>query len=557
MFNSSFSSQPSSSKPAEQKRFRLLRNFSLVSLSGFVLTTSLLAVLYRKQAVRNTVISTEESNVALTQVLSNTLWPEYGDFLTSTQSLSTEALLAAEESRQLQETIVTQLEGLSVVKVKIFDLEGRTVFSTDPKQIGIVKKESAGLSAALSGNVLSQLGHRDTFRSLESVTLEDRHLLSSYIPIRTGGATGEIKGVFEVYTDVTPALLRIRLIQRNSILYSMLLLSTLYGVLITFVRKADRLISSQYQHVEASEVRYRKQSEALETALSDLKRTQTQMIHSEKMSGLGQMMAGVAHEINNPVNFIHGNLAHVDTYVQDVLKHLELYEATYPEPPAKIQVQAEDLEIDFVREDLDKTLASMKLGTERIREIVLSLRIFSRLDESECKYADIHEGIESTLMILRHRLQAAPNRPEIRIVRDYDELPRVECYAGQLNQVFMNLLVNAIDALEDSPDILEPQIVIRTERRVGGASPSGNRTILVSITNKGPAMPVDVKDRIFEPFFTTKEVGKGTGMGLAICHQLITEKHKGKIECFSDEERGTEFVLEIPIKIAKTTSDCS
>ena len=541
MFNSFFSSQPSSNKPAEQKRFRLLRNFSLVSLSGFVLTTGLLAVLYRKQAVRNTVISTEESNVALTQVLSNTLWPEYGDFLTSTQSLSTESLLAAEESRQLQETIVTQLEGLSVVKVKIFDLEGRTVFSTDPEQIGIVKKESAGLSAALSGNVLSQLGHRDTFRSLASVTLEDRHLLSSYIPIRTGGSTGEIKGVFEVYTDVTPALLRIRSIQRNSILYSMLLLSSLYGVLITFVRKADRLISDQYHHVQASEARYRNQSEELEAVLSDLKRTQTQMIHSEKMSGLGQMVAGVAHEINNPVNFVHGNLSHVGAYVHDILSHLRLYETMYPDPPAEIQTQAEDLDIDFVQEDLYKTLSSMKLGTERIQEIVLSLRTFSRLDESERKYADIHEGIESTLMILKHRLKAAYNHPEIRIVRDYDKLPKVECYPGQLNQVFMNLLANAIDALEDSPEILEPQIVIRTERR--------GRTVSISIANKGLAMPVDVKDRIFEPFFTTKEVGKGTGMGLAICHQLITEKHKGKIECFSDEERGTEFVIEIPIEI--------
>ena len=484
-------------------------------------------------------ISTEESNVALTQVLSNTLWPEYKDFLISTESLSTQALVEAKETQEIQVAIAEQLAGLSVLKIKIYDLEGRTVFSTDPSQIGSVKKDSVGLSTALAGDVISQVDHRDTFTSIDYSVLEERDLLSSYIPIRSSEAASNIEGVIEVYTDVTPALARIRAVQRNSFLYSALILAVLYGVLITFVRKADRLISEQYQQVQASEANYKQQSEEIASVLADLKRTQAQMLHSEKMSGLGQMVAGVAHEINNPVNFIYGNLEHVDSYIRDIFSYLDLYEACNFQLPNDLQAQAEDLEIDFVREDLGKTLASMKLGTNRIRDIVLSLRTFSRLDEADRKHVDLHEGIESTLTLLQHRLKAKSDRAAIDIVRDYDQLPEVECYAGQINQVFMNILANAIDVLEETPARLERNITIRTEARPN--------SVIVGIANSGPAIPQKIRDKIFDPFFTTKKIGKGTGMGLAICHQLITENHKGKLECFSSDEVGTEFVVEIPL----------
>ena len=535
-----------SKKTAPKARFRLLRNFSIISLSGFALTIGLLSVVYRQQAVQDLITATEESNVALTQLFSNTLWSKYGPFLSSTQSLSAEALVADPTIRQLNEDVVTQLEGLSVLKVKVYDLQGRTVFSTDPSQIGEDKSQSSGLVAAQMGQVISQLGHRETFNALQS-TLQNRDLLSSYIPIRVGGRAGEIVGVFEVYTDVTPLLLRIQKAQRDSILSNFLILATLYGILHLFVRRADDLIKQQYQEVQESEGRYRRQSNNLKSVLVALKKTQSQMLHSEKMSSLGQMVAGLAHEINNPVNFIHGNLTYIDTYTQNLLAFLTLYEAHYPGPHKEIQAQAEDLDLDFIKEDLGKTLSSMKVGTERIREIVLSLRNFSRMDESESKAVDIHEGIESTLMILKHRIKSTPRRPEIKIVRDFEQLPLVDCYAGQLNQVFMNILSNGIDALEaETPDNLllqkSPQITLRTETR--------SDSVVISIADNGIGIPAAVKNRIFDPFFTTKEVGKGTGMGMAISYQLITKKHNGKIECFSDEGVGTEFVIEIPIRLS-------
>ena len=528
------------------KRFKLLRNFSIISLSGFVLTTGVLSAFYRQQARQDLVAATEENNVALTQVFSNTLWPKYGPFLSSTQELSTEELVTSERIRQLDRDVLAQLEGLTVLKVKVYDLQGRTVFSTDPSQIGNDKSESSGFLAAKTGQVVSQLGHRDTFKALQS-TLENRDLLSSYIPIYAGGREGNIEGVFEVYTDVTPLLLRIQHTQRRIALGSIILLAVLYSILVLFVRRAEQLLTLQYQQLQTSEGRYRQQSSELEAVLTDLKKTQTQMLHSEKMSSLGQMVAGVAHEINNPVNFIHGNVKHLGGYIHDLLEFLQLYEKHYPNPADEIQETAEELELDFIKEDLEKTLSSMKLGTTRIREIVLSLRTFSRLDEAEAKTVDIHQGLESTLMLLQHRLKAKPNQPAIKIIRDFGELPLVECYAGQLNQVFMNILVNSIDALEDdlknNPTQQEaPTITLRTETRPD--------SIVLSIADNGSGMPPAVKSHVFDPFFTTKKVGDGTGMGLAISYQLITEKHNGKIECFSDEGIGTEFMIEIPLRLS-------
>ncbi len=289
------------------------------------------------------------------------------------------------------------------------------------------------------------------------------------------------------------------------------------------------------------------QNNKLNDALQQLTKAQAQLIQQEKMSSLGQMVAGVAHEINNPVNFIHGNLNYIDNYTQDILTLLELYETHYPSPHEEIQAEAESLDLAFMKEDLEKIFSSMKLGTERITEIVLSLRNFSRMDESEAKTVDIHEGIESTLMILQHRIKAQSERPAIEIIRDFGTLPRVECYAGQLNQVFMNILSNAIDALDmplpnSASTQKQLQIKIRTETR--------SNSVVISIADNGTGISPKVKDRIFDPFFTTKEVGKGTGMGMAISYQLVTERHHGKIDCFSDEGIGTEFVIELPLNLS-------
>ncbi len=282
-----------------------------------------------------------------------------------------------------------------------------------------------------------------------------------------------------------------------------------------------------------AELQLQLQAETLQKTLKELQRTQAQMIQSEKMSSLGQMVGGVAHEINNPVSFIHGNLTHADDYTQDLFELLDLYQAHYPEPPMEIQELLDEIELEFLKEDFSKLLKSMKIGTERIREIVLSLRNFSRLDEAEFKQADIHDGINSTLMILKNRLS------DIEVITEYAELPEVECYPGQLNQVFMNMLDNAIYILEKAPD--HKKVRIQTDK-------IDSHWIRIRIANSGPEISKSICDKVFDPFFTTKPIGQGTGLGLSISYQIITDKHNGKIACYPLTGEGTEFVIEIPVR---------
>lgn len=296
-------------------------------------------------------------------------------------------------------------------------------------------------------------------------------------------------------------------------------------------------------------------AQQLEETLQELQATQAQLVQTEKMSSLGQLVAGIAHEINNPVNFIHGNITHASNYAQDLLHLVELYQQHYPQPVAEIAEEIEAIDLEFLCQDLPKLLASMKIGTDRIRRIVLSLRNFSRLDEAEMKAVDIHEGIDNTLLLLRHRLKAKPDHPEIQVIKEYSNLPLVDCYPGQLNQVFMNLLANAIDALEEGrlrgqggqtsisaffadQQSQTPTIRIRTEIK--------DDVVLICIADNGIGMTEDVRQKIFDPFFTTKSVGKGTGMGLSISYKIIVEKHQGKIKCISAPGQGTEFIVAIP-----------
>ncbi|AUT02747.1 ATPase [Nostoc sp. CENA543] len=282
-------------------------------------------------------------------------------------------------------------------------------------------------------------------------------------------------------------------------------------------------------------------SEELQQALSDLHNTQLQLVQTEKMSSLGQLVAGVAHEINNPVNFIYGNIIHIDKYTQDLLKLLQAYQYQYPNPPQTLQKILDDIELDFLYEDLSKLLQSMRVGTQRIRQIVLSLRNFSRLDEAECKAVDLHEGLDNTLLILQHRLKDTSESFAIEVIKNYGQLPLVECYPAQLNQVFMNVLLNAIDAVEESAQQqTTAKLWISTQL-------IADNQVQILIADNGTGIPEKMRSRIFEPFFTTKPTGKGTGLGLSISYKIITEKHHGKMWFESRLGEGSEFIIAIPV----------
>jgi predicted ATPase/signal transduction histidine kinase/tRNA A-37 threonylcarbamoyl transferase component Bud32 len=329
----------------------------------------------------------------------------------------------------------------------------------------------------------------------------------------------------------------------------------------------------EYNHTLEKKVEDRTQelnekNQHLQQALQELKRTQAQLIQSEKMSSLGQMVAGIAHEINNPINFIHGNIAHTSEYIQDLLDLVSVYQQEYPCPASLVENKTEEIDLDFIAQDLPKILDSMNVGSSRIRNIVLGLRNFSRLDESEMKLVNIHEGIDNTLMILQHRLKGKSAHPEIEVIKEYGNLPEVYCYAGQLNQVFMNLLSNAIDVLEetfvrsDFP-LVEDKIQITDRKeinpRVGFwqsefqgeirivTQLTDSSTVIVRIADNGSGMTEAVQQKIFDPFFTTKSVGSGTGLGLSISYQIVVDKHKGSLTCYSTPGKGTEFVIEIPM----------
>jgi signal transduction histidine kinase len=312
------------------------------------------------------------------------------------------------------------------------------------------------------------------------------------------------------------------------------------------LRSLNKKLEEQKINLEKS---VEERTAELSQALNELQQSQLQLVQSEKMSTLGELVAGVAHEVNNPVGFITGNLTHLQEYTSDLINHLQLYHQNYPNPVSEIVEDAENIFLEDLMQDLPKVISSMKVGIDRIRTISNSLRTFSRADVTSKAAFNIHEGIESTLLILKHRLKDNDNRPEIEIIKNYDQLPLVECFPGQLNQVFMNLITNAIDALDEASEkagknnkhLQISKITISTQVKM-------ENNVIISVKDNGPGIPNEVKQQVFDQFFTTKSVGKGTGLGLSISRQIVEEKHQGKLSCISILGEGTEFLIEIPIK---------
>ncbi|MGL5058460.1 MAG: ATP-binding protein [Microcoleus sp.] len=321
------------------------------------------------------------------------------------------------------------------------------------------------------------------------------------------------------------------------------------------IATVKQLLIEQQDYSQTLEVKVLERTQELESKnnelediLNKLHSTQLQLVQNEKMSSLGNLVAGVAHEINNPIGFLNGSISNVKDCVRDLIEHLALYQQYYPDAVAPVGKNARDIDLEFTIEDLPKILNSMQAATDRIQSMSKSLRTFSRADTNRKVKANLHDGLDSTLLILKYRLKASEKRPDIRIVRDYGILPEIECFPGQLNQVFMNILANAIDALDEIAQTRSfaelkanpQQITIRTE--------IADDLVQIQIRDNGTGMSEDVKQQIFDNLFTTKGVGKGTGLGLAIVRQIVIEKHGGSIAVDSTPGEGTEFIIQLPVK---------
>jgi signal transduction histidine kinase len=441
--------------------------------------------------------------------------------------------LARQDFAQPVDTVVQPLQQL-LKDVLLYSLNGRE--DLQPKILNnIIALKSLPLlaDAEMNDRLTNVLRHGETILRLQD---EVALLIKEVLGNPNSAAIDRLTIDYEIYHK--------HLLQEGNryrwLLYALVLGLCGYVVMLFQVRQKAHYLKVSNEQLERQ---VSDRTQALQQTLQDFQQSQSQLIQAEKMSGLGQLVAGIAHEVNNPINFIYANIKPAEQYTFDLLALVGLYAAHYPQGHPEIQDMAEEIDLPFLVQDLPKLLTSMKSGAERIRDLVLSLRNFSRLDEADRKLADLHEGIDSTILILQHRLKAQSDRPEIQVVYDYSELPKVHCYPGQINQVLMNILANAIDALEESVHqhgLIKP--MIRIETRIMPC-----KTVQIRITDNGPGVPESVRQRIFDPFYTTKPVGQGTGLGLSISYQIIVEKHGGGLQCLSQPGQGTEFRIELPL----------
>lgn len=431
---------------------------------------------------------------------------------------------ALRESQRALATLMSNLPGMAYRFRNNHDRSMEFVSEGCYQLAGYYPEEFTG-SKQISLSELTHPDDRDTFcNAVEVAVKENRPYQLTY---RITSKSGELKWVWEQGLGVF------------SESGELIALEGLITDISEQKRSEEALLRSQTELTQ--------QKLQLENTLHELQQTQAVLIHTEKMSTLGQMVAGVAHEINNPVSSVCGNLVHLSHYTDDLLDLLALYQENFVQPPTVIQEKIEEIELDFLLEDLPKAMSSMQVGADRIREIVRSLQIFSRKDDNKMSRVNLHEGIDGTLLILQSRLRAKGSHPEIAVIKEYGNLPLVECYAGKVNQVFMNLIGNAIDAIEEynqGRSIVEvkanrSKIKIKTEIQ--------NSNVIVRISDNGPGMPEEVSQQLFDAFFTTKPAGKGTGLGLSISHKVVKE-HNGKLSCISALGQGAEFIIELPIE---------
>jgi len=498
------------------------------------------------QNLQNTVFEARSHAARLPTVLGNTVWLQY------------------EQDRFLWKINEAKI---LISEIEFFTRQNPDKLATEEAEFQAILKESARVIDYYAQLIKLQLKEAEVWNlqpnSIESAQLQMLRTSSGQEAIvldNFAQSLNELISAVEIYKHQGTEALEEAEGLRNRIIIGSMLISALIAVVLA--DKTSRAIAQPIETVtnvaqqvarESNfnlQVPVTTQDEIGVLAVSfnqliqrvseytqELKQTQSQLIQTEKMSSLGQMVAGIAHEINNPVNFIGGNIDYANKYIQDLTDLVTLYQEYYPNPPDAILERIEDIELEFLREDLPKTLSSMKMGADRIREIVVSMRNFSRSDDGNMKSADIHEGIDSTLVILNHRLKQG-----IQVIKQYGKLPAVECSPAQLNQVFMNVIGNAIDALEEvkkGDKGYSPTIWISTEV-------TADNTVTLKIRDNGPGIAAGCAQQIFDPFFTTKSIGKGTGLGLAISYQIVA-KHHGKIEVNSQIGEGTEFVITLPV----------